>query len=734
MRAWRGILLATATLLAPCFVGAQSEPPRDPNVVLQVAVVGGDRPFHVGETISLELAFSSALASRYEVNMATYDRSGRMEYERFAVTPADGVVDPLASGKPGYGGGITSFNYLSKDPWTIVLHLNEWVRFTRPGRYDINITSRRVGVKDESRPGGTAPITVAAPAISLTIVPATPEWQQATHDASVAALNRPPPAGDPMDTYRNARLDALNALRFLGTVDATRELGRWLRPAPFGNTAGLASLGLLTSPERDVARQTLEAALTDPDREIDSTFEYTLQELTANGRDPERNRQARQRIVETLVAALPNKRGPALTTTLATLVNDVWNGAPLPASTTDALVTQFVGMFDQLPADQQRFLLAEGWDRVARPALLPAVKRLALADDASLPPNKGPGAAREVSALALRRWYEMDPAAARSAVIAEITRAPPRFHARELGFLPDETLPTADAALADHFEAGDESARVASLIARYASGAILDRALATIDPKLGRWACDIQGPILAFALRTDPAKARPRLEQALAGRGEGFSHCYDQLLSSVAAIHYDAVLETIATKQLDDPEVGARSDAVNVLGQYGSSRAEALLLDHFRQWSQTWAAREAELNPAFSDRGVEREGVESGYMLARALATGSAWLSDTARLDVLAALARGARVRNLLEGYRQRWTRTPFVISIDHFPTGTISARVVQYEVRSLEALEQKLAQFPAGTPFTLAMSGRESPWTRDTATRLRSFLTARAMIVVDGR
>src|SRR5690242_493026 len=100
MRARRGILLATATLLAPCFLGAQSEPPRDPNVVLQVAVVGGNRPFHIGETISLELAFSSPLAGRYEVNMATYDRSGRMEYERFAVTPADGVVDPLASGKP----------------------------------------------------------------------------------------------------------------------------------------------------------------------------------------------------------------------------------------------------------------------------------------------------------------------------------------------------------------------------------------------------------------------------------------------------------------------------------------------------------------------------------------------------------------------------------------------------------------------------------------------------------
>lgn len=51
--------------------------------------------YRQGELIPLELSFTSKISDRYQVNMAGYDRSGRMGYEKFVVEPADGTADPL---------------------------------------------------------------------------------------------------------------------------------------------------------------------------------------------------------------------------------------------------------------------------------------------------------------------------------------------------------------------------------------------------------------------------------------------------------------------------------------------------------------------------------------------------------------------------------------------------------------------------------------------------------------
>ena len=101
--------------------GTSSEPPFDPNVVLRVSIASDEREFHIGETIPIQLSFSSAVKDRYQVNMAQYDRSGRMEYERFRVSPENGAVDPLANRPGGVGGGITGYKFLSAEPWAVTL-------------------------------------------------------------------------------------------------------------------------------------------------------------------------------------------------------------------------------------------------------------------------------------------------------------------------------------------------------------------------------------------------------------------------------------------------------------------------------------------------------------------------------------------------------------------------------------------------------------------------------------
>src|ERR1700726_682575 len=136
---------------------AQSPAAVDRNVLLQVSIASDQTEFHTGETIPVQLAFSSTVKDRYQINMAQYDRSGRMNYEHFNLSPAEGSVDPLEGHLGGGGGGLTGFKFLTPEPWTITLNLNEWVRFTQPGEYRLTVTSDRVGVKDSSNPVGASP-------------------------------------------------------------------------------------------------------------------------------------------------------------------------------------------------------------------------------------------------------------------------------------------------------------------------------------------------------------------------------------------------------------------------------------------------------------------------------------------------------------------------------------------------------------------------------------------------
>lgn len=200
-----------------------------------------------------------------------------------------------------------------------------------------------------------------------------------------------------------------------------------------------------------------------------------------------------------------NKRGKALSISLSTAVNEAWNGNALPRQTTDKLVSQLVSMFDQLPLNEQNSQLSYRCDKIGSAAMLPILRRYAQSYH-DFPEMREASAynSLQLSASALRHWYELDPAGARPVIITEISRPRPRFGARVLGILPDETFPEVNFTLAEHFAASDDldgSSHLASLIARYATAEILPRITERLDLKIGKWACAIQDPILAYLLR-----------------------------------------------------------------------------------------------------------------------------------------------------------------------------------------------------------------------------------------
>ena len=218
------------SLLAVARVSAQTVPPPtmgvDNKILLKVTLATNQREFHIGETIPLQLSFSSAVKDRYQLNMAQYDRGGRMNYERFIVSPAEGAVDPLPT-NTGSMGGLTNFQFLTPEPWNLKLNLNEWLRFTQPGEYRLRIVSDRITIRDPSNQLGTSPVAARSNEITLKIVAADPAWQKQVFRDAVTNLDKlAPTKPEQMQQYEATRRQSIETLRFLGTADAARGEGR----------------------------------------------------------------------------------------------------------------------------------------------------------------------------------------------------------------------------------------------------------------------------------------------------------------------------------------------------------------------------------------------------------------------------------------------------------------------------------------------------------------------------
>lgn len=730
-------------------------PPPDPKIDFKVAVVGNRREFHIGEIIPLKLSFGSRLKRRYQIDQAEYDRSGRMRFEQFIVVPADGSEDPLAEyfspDSVHLGGGMTRSSFLAPRPWTIQLNLNEWVRFTKAGEYKLKVASSRVEAVDSSKPNGTVPATALSNEITLKILPRDEAWEKRTYERALAILR------DPSSTKRDGSgdspaLGAMEVLRFLGTRDATRELAKRIRSGD-GYFPSACFFGLISFPERAVAREALEEELAKPDRPIDDSFLDALiwLERDDNKSDPT-STQGEEKALEKALRALPNKRDEILPLCLYSLADHVWiRGGKFLRRDMDRLIEQLLAIFDRLTPEQKHSLLSSRWTDIRRPALAPLLKRYA-EQDSSDPNDDIHYNPRTIAALALRRWFELDPDGARPAVIAEISRPKPRFGVRQLGFLPDQTLPEVDRVLAEHFH-GDEDFQTASnftsLIARYGTREILPQILPKLDAKVGHWANDIENPLLAYVLRVDPEAARPRIEKALAARAREGDAYDPNVFQQIAAIHYDPVLEQVAIRALDGSNRAIASSAAIALAGYGSNAAKTALWQRYEKWCQRWAGRERQVNLKAVDAQYEQEGGTSELMLGQSLAAGIAhgqkWLTDEPELRRLRAMSKVPTIQHSIDSWLEKWRRLPLELGIfscgpatgappsDVWQLDRFNAHVVQYlDFDSLDELKEKLSQFPPGTKFELSLpSEREN---RSCVDDLRAFLTSHEFSVTDAK
>jgi hypothetical protein len=233
--------------------------------------------FYAGEVIPIDLAFSSSVPKRYEINTASYDRSGRMNYEEFVVEPKEATRDPLYlyfnSIAFFMGGGLSGFDFLTLTPKIIRVNLNEWITFERPGTYRISVISHRVGDSiAPDQPMGN-PVKVQSNWIQIKIVVPDPSWQAAELANILQILDHGPPAeaGAP----NQPREAAMARLRYLGTEPAAREMVRRLR-GDDGNADVACMFGLIASPHRNAGLAEMNRLFGASDFPISQTFLTTM--------------------------------------------------------------------------------------------------------------------------------------------------------------------------------------------------------------------------------------------------------------------------------------------------------------------------------------------------------------------------------------------------------------------------------------------------------------------------
>jgi hypothetical protein len=710
-------LAVVAVLSTPLLASSEDAAPQ-----LQVRTAEGRALYQVGERISLSLSFTGPENKRFETNMASYDRSGRTAYEEFHVAPASGWADPLSvyfGSSSGYmGGGLTGFAPLSAKPTIVNLNLNEWVRFDQPGTYTIVVVSHRVSDVSTSRSGslGAQSLGLTSNPIQLRIIPATKAWERAKLSSILNELEENSKATGPEpDSLRGAIAD----LRFLGTAAAARVMAQYLREdEPVLMYECALGLDGLREKLHPIALAAMNRLIDDPDFPVSSWFLNTISVLQLSDADPAEQREERARLTDAdwavALQALPTKEGKARAVTVQTL------SSSQPRQISPQQKAELSGILaaslKDMPAEKQVAELQYDWDVLRSPGLLPTLELLAKT------PLENPGSnemngytTRELKTAALRRWFELDPESAHEEALRQIGSPNPSLTADSLAFLPREKLPQFESLWVDALMATDDYQRetvFASLMAQFGTGSAVAEVQEKANAKVGEWACAPQGAALAYLVEFDPLSAGPLVERAVKERGKGKTACNRSVFQDISLYTTDPIVTDVALEALDDPDPEVTMDALIYLMSYGDKSVEQPVWNRYVEWSEKWRRNADVLESREAGSIGNWDGVALGENLARALIENQGWLATPDSISRVLERCVGEQMCTLLEGIADQAKAGPGPYPVSAYRSGrNESYQVAQYNPKSLELLEAKVAQFPRGTRFSLIPT---SPQNRD--------------------
>jgi hypothetical protein len=690
---WIGlaILLASAA-------GAQA--PADVNLTLSSK--DGRTQFRQGEAIELKLVFQASTTGKYAVWPRYTDRIARnSEYDKFSAEPVAGAFDPLADSGAIFAGRAHTGPPDVPTPVDAVgvpvyLFLNEWIVFRQPGHYNVTVETTRLVTQAAPNAG----IALKSNGFELEVTPVDVAWDDMKVKEASAVLDIPDfiprvgqrgPGFQQMEAARIATENAARTLRFLETPAAAHATVKYLGHGPQYARAQLHAAMMSTPCRKDIVAA-LEEAVAAPDIAIYQEYYFALQDFAVGAQlgpitpawTPstdmakwvrevempyrERTQPFRDAVTARMITALAHKQGEALAISLATL-GGTGTQAPAPA-----LKKALIENFPMMPVETQSQWLTQNWPRIADPALGPALKLLA-------------SGSSDLRDQALIRLTELDPAAVRPLALDRIRRGDISrqiYHNdRALLALPDKTLPELDDALAANVERRIVHAEV--LLARYASPAIEDRVKQILD---GPGFCS--GPLLAYLFRVDPDSAAKRMAQ-----GTGTRRCDLGEIQGSEDLLMSPGLEKELIRELDPAITPSMRVGIIVsfLQSGGSAATKQPMLD-------------AMLIPAQAPTSPLPPGVTLSDNRASNVLNAVGWLPSAADLEKALAICQSDQCRRSVTN-----ARTQLAEPVGISPDALLSyARIGQVMLRSPQQVKDKLAQFPKGTSFYVAV-GYPGTW-----------------------
>jgi hypothetical protein len=688
---------------------AASSPAGD--VSLHLSLKNGQSVFREGEIIALTAEYTAVSKKKYVLNNRSYDRSGRLSgMEVFCIEPDRGV-DPLSdyfgTGELFFGGGLFSELDPAEKPFVRDLELNEWETLPA-GSYRLSVVGNRIALKPgkDSMESGDSPIPLRSNAVEFRVEAAEPDWQAAQLAAAVSALDSP-------GSTKDEKEHAARVLRFLGSEASTRELVRRYSSGaePFGWEM---KFGLFGSSNRQVAIDAMQAAIHDPLHPITAEFVDTLVTLEMaqlpkdrfrpsdssqkawsqahEAYEAEHDRRVKAYMAEAADAAA-EKSPPARGMTAGELLQS-------PDVLTPEARARFrqmlVASWDSVPVETQKDLLEFRWDAVGGPEWLPVLEEI-WNRDAQQP--DGPG-----RAVALRHILNIAPDRGRQAILEEIESPRGGVGIDVLGKLPEHELPQYDALLMARFRGGDDGLPL-RLIDRYASVKILPQMKSVYEAKRGTWDCASRTNLLRYFLRVSPAYGAQEVSTALSGVKT--TGCVRMDLSDLKEFVRVPQVEQLAIHALDSSSLNQATAAAQALEEYGSPKAEAALWARLEKFHRKWMDQpDSALHP--HPRIIDYDG-DSGLerALVTAITNGQAWFVDAAAIRRLKELSSPA-LQSDLDRIAQDLADGSFEFNPNWWPDGNLQYFLGWYQGTGLDALREKLAQFPGGSHFSMMTSALE--------------------------
>jgi hypothetical protein len=703
----RGLLTSLVLLFLSCTSLLGQD---DQNVSLTISLAGRRSQFHVGEVIPVELSFSAGIPDTYYLSTRSYDRSGRLEEDKFNVSPAG--RDPL---RPYFdslfaimGGGLSSGpGALSGSPQILREDLNEWVALDQPGHYSLYVVSSRVLRRGDQQ---NQSLQVRSNTVEFDIVAADPQWQAAKLASAVSVLN------DPAAT-QETKQTAARDLRFLDSPASIRELVRLLGSSPDRNRWDLQA-GLYGSRHQELVSKELETLIGVPDVAVSPEFVNLLartkffqaegprtpypehdEKQQATWHEREEARQQRfgailDSVYDQAAAALSSKRGAARAETVRTLLYRSGPMGETPKPGVRLPESEIVSAFEAMPSDRQYDLLFASWERIRMPGMASALEELVER------PHLDHQLLRDI---ALQRLQELDPVAARERILAEI-RQPHidgnmfTVKGKTLAVLLEKTLPQFDELLTTRLEQEDSLTRGldAELIGRYATARILARVKAVYEPMPRVKEYRIPDGLNTYFLRVDP-------EYGLKHVTDAMSLCMENAFKAVNDMGRWADLEPVLIATMNGEDLNAARQAAEAIARYGDLNGQKAMWACLPSFHKQWADRQSELQNDLGRKDRKTTEAQSlQFGLVEALGRAQAWVLSDEQVQELENLTFGGERQNVSQW---RW-RSPIPLDIQ-WVFGTVRGEINnQYSTKGLTGLRNKLAQYPTGTRFLLTTNG----------------------------